>query len=115
MSDIHDEKLLTDHEYDGIQELDNDLPRWWLHGFYFTIAFAIFYLIYYHFSTLGPSPEQEFLSEMAAAGYRVPRAAIQDVSGQDLLLGVMSVLLAAAAFLVGEVLRIDRNAGQDET
>jgi len=111
MTEFHDDELLMDHEYDGIQELDNDLPRWWLHGFYFTIAFAVFYLIYYHFSTLGPSPEQEFLAEMAAAGYRVPKAAIQGVTGQDLLLGIMSILLAVAAFLVSEVLRIDRDAG----
>lgn len=39
---------LLDHDADGIQEYDNDLPRWWLYGFYFTIAFAIFYLINWH-------------------------------------------------------------------
>ena len=29
---------LLDHDADGIREFDNDLPRWWLYGFYFTIA-----------------------------------------------------------------------------
>ncbi|MFT7693835.1 MAG: cytochrome c oxidase cbb3-type subunit 3, partial [Candidatus Latescibacterota bacterium] len=40
MSEHIDDKLLMAHEYDGIQELDNSLPRWWLYGFYFTIVFG---------------------------------------------------------------------------
>lgn len=39
---------LLDHEADGIREFNNDLPRWWLYGFYFTIAFAALYLVNYH-------------------------------------------------------------------
>lgn len=42
-----DEKLL-DHEADGIRELDNNLPRWWLYGFYFTIVMSVVYMYYYH-------------------------------------------------------------------
>ena len=40
--------LLLDHEADGIKELDNNLPRWWVWLFYLTIAFAVAYMIYYH-------------------------------------------------------------------
>lgn len=35
------------HEWDGIQELDTPLPRWWLWTFYATILFAIGYVIAY--------------------------------------------------------------------
>jgi cytochrome c oxidase cbb3-type subunit 3 len=41
-------KILLDHEYDGIQELDNNLPPWWVWGFVACIIFAFVYLINYH-------------------------------------------------------------------
>jgi len=37
----------TGHEWDGIKELDNPMPRWWLWTFYATIVFSIGYVIYY--------------------------------------------------------------------
>jgi cytochrome c oxidase cbb3-type subunit III len=40
--------LLLDHEADGIRELDNKLPRWWVWLFYLTIIFSAIYLSYYH-------------------------------------------------------------------
>src|SRR3954465_5958537 len=42
------EPNLLDHEYDGIRELDNKLPRWWVWLFYATIIFAGIYLVNYH-------------------------------------------------------------------
>ena len=42
------EPNLLDHEYDGIRELDNKLPRWWVWLFYGTIIFAAIYLVNYH-------------------------------------------------------------------
>ena len=37
----------TGHEWDGIRELNNPLPRWWLWTFYFTIFWALAYTIAY--------------------------------------------------------------------
>lgn len=42
---LTNERLISNHEYDGIRELDNDLPPWWKWLFYLTIVFAIVYLV----------------------------------------------------------------------
>jgi cytochrome c oxidase cbb3-type subunit 3 len=39
---------LLDHDVDGIREFDNDLPRWWLYGFYLTILLSALYLVNFH-------------------------------------------------------------------
>ena len=38
----------TDHEYDGIKEFDNPLPRWWLWTFALTVLFSIGYWLAFH-------------------------------------------------------------------
>lgn len=62
--------ILLDHSYDGIKELDNNLPPWWLYGFYLTIIFAGAYLSYYHIFD-GDNQTVEFEKEMAAAKIEV--------------------------------------------
>jgi len=58
---IAEEKSLElDHEYDGIRELDNRLPPWWLYGFYLTIIFAVVYLWRYHVAYSAPLSKQEY-------------------------------------------------------
>lgn len=37
----------TGHEWDGIKELNNPLPKWWLYVFYVTILFSIVYWVLY--------------------------------------------------------------------
>lgn len=62
-----EESIMMDHEYDGIRELDNNLPPWWKWGFYLTIAFAVFYLPYYHLFNTDGLQIAEYEAEMAAA------------------------------------------------
>jgi cytochrome c oxidase cbb3-type subunit 3 len=63
-------QLLLDHDYDGIKELDNNLPPWWVYLFYACIAFAIIYLV--RFEILGAdNQEMELKKEMALAKFEV--------------------------------------------
>lgn len=55
-----------DHNYDGIKELDNKLPPWWLYSFYASIVFAAGYLFYYHILG-GDGQVQEYEKEVASA------------------------------------------------
>ncbi|MFM6999284.1 MAG: cbb3-type cytochrome c oxidase N-terminal domain-containing protein [Bacteroidota bacterium] len=56
--------IMLDHDYDGIKELDNKLPPWWVWGFYVTIAWGIGYLGYFHVMS-GPRQVDEFKTELA--------------------------------------------------
>jgi len=63
-------QLLLDHDYDGIKELDNNLPPWWIYLFYACIGFAAIYLI--RFEILGAdNQEMELKKEMAQAKIEV--------------------------------------------
>lgn len=66
--DIEEEaSILLDHDYDGIKELDNNLPPWWKYGFYLTIVFAFSYIFYYHFTDSKALQINEYETEMAKA------------------------------------------------
>jgi len=60
-----EESILMHHEYDGIRELDNNLPPWWVWMFYGTIAFAIIYMLNYHVFKTGDLQIQEYKKEVA--------------------------------------------------
>jgi cytochrome c oxidase cbb3-type subunit 3 len=58
--------VMLDHNYDGIRELDNVLPPWWVYLFYATIIFAGIYLVRFHVMD-GDNQAKEFDKEVAAA------------------------------------------------
>lgn len=62
-----EETIMTEHVYDGIRELDNNLPLWWKYMFYATIVFSVVYLYYYHFSGPGKLQIEEYEYELAVA------------------------------------------------
>ncbi len=62
-----EEDKLLDHEYDGIRELDNHMPFWWLWLFFISIVFAVMYLLYYQVLGWGPTQVEEYEQEVAAA------------------------------------------------
>jgi len=55
------------HDYDGIRELDNRLPPWWLGLMYGSIVFAFVYMYYYHWSDTDWSSTQEYEMAMVQA------------------------------------------------
>ncbi|MGM1057072.1 MAG: cbb3-type cytochrome c oxidase N-terminal domain-containing protein [Bacteroidota bacterium] len=59
-------EIIMDHDYDGIRELDNKLPPWWIYGFYATIIWAFGYMAYYHIFD-GTTQAEEYQAEMAQA------------------------------------------------
>lgn len=59
-------EIILDHSYDGIKELDNDLPPWWRYGFYASIVFAAVYLLRYHVFN-GPTQYDELESTLEIA------------------------------------------------
>lgn len=63
--------LVLDHDYDGIRELDNNLPPWWKYGFYLTIVIAVIYMFNYHVFHTGKSSIEEYEREMTAGEQQV--------------------------------------------
>ncbi len=63
MNDEPKDPLLLEHEADGIKELDNNLPRWWVWLFYLTIIYSVIYLGYYHVFRAGDLQASEYDKE----------------------------------------------------
>ena len=81
--------ILLDHDYDGIKELDNNLPPWWKYGFYATIVWAFIYLGYYHVFG-GPLQQEEYETEilegeLAVAQYKADHPELVTAESVELL------------------------------
>jgi cytochrome c oxidase cbb3-type subunit III len=79
------EVAVLDHDADGIQELDNLLPRWWVWLFWGCNIFAAGYMLYFHTFNLGNLQAAAYAKE-AEAGDSLKNAALAQFEGN---LGVL--------------------------
>lgn len=61
-SQSEEKDILIDHGFDGITELDNSLPKWWIGLFYFGIIFCVVYMVAFAFTDYA-HPEIEYDKE----------------------------------------------------
>ena len=64
-------EIKLDHDFDGIEELNNPLPPWWSAGFIITVVISIFYVAFYFYyfydaNNNGKWQEHEYQKEVAA-------------------------------------------------
>lgn len=78
-SERGDDRLL-DHAYDGIQEYDNPMPRWWVYIFWATIIFAVLYMFDFTGRIRGPGRIKEYEQQLADAAKRWPPPAKVDAA-----------------------------------
>ena len=62
-----EKNLVMEHEFDGITELNNPTPGWFMVLFYGTLVFAVVYLFNYEILGWGPNQEDEYVTELAEA------------------------------------------------
>jgi cytochrome c oxidase cbb3-type subunit 3 len=67
MPNNNDPDHLLDHSYDGIQEFDNPMPRWWVYIFWATIIFSILYWFNVPGFGIGKGRIADYDKAMAAA------------------------------------------------
>lgn len=87
--------VMLDHDYDGIKELDNVLPPWWVGLFYITVIFAVVYMVRFHIIK-DYTQEEEFQREMEIARVEVEK---YKLTAPDMLDKESVVLLTDAASL----------------
>lgn len=79
-----EEDRLLEHQYDGIQEYDNPMPRWWVWMFWGTFWFSLAYLFHYWVGN-GSSVAESYDEEVSVANAeRAKEALTQTVSEQSL-------------------------------
>lgn len=83
MTAPHDEDRLLDHNYDGIQEYDNPMPRWWLWIFWVTIAWSVLYWFNVPGVGIGQGRIADYNASVAAAvAARPPEASTGPTADQ---------------------------------
>jgi cytochrome c oxidase cbb3-type subunit 3 len=88
------------HDYDGIQELNNPLPRWWLVTFWGTIVFAV---AYYGYFQLGPGPSHDDTLNRRMESVKAAQVATSEAIGAgDEDIDVAALLADPAAMDAGK-------------
>ncbi|PIF01683.1 MAG: cytochrome C oxidase subunit III [Maribacter sp.] len=95
-------EIILDHNYDGIRELDNELPPWWVYMFYATIVFAVVYLVRFHIYK-DYDQALEYEQEVAAANlaieeYKKTAKDLIDASSVELLTDASDLNAGKAIF-----------------
>ena len=98
----NESEILMDHEYDGIRELDNDLPPWWKYGFYITIVGAVIYLFNYHVIGGGLLQKEEYNASMYMA--KVAKEEYQKMNANSVNESTVTVLTDKAEIAKGETI-----------
>ncbi|MEN0006618.1 MAG: cbb3-type cytochrome c oxidase N-terminal domain-containing protein [Bacteroidota bacterium] len=98
-----EQDILLNHDYDGIKELDNSLPPWWVAMFYLSIGFAVLYMGYYHFTDMGHGSAKEYEIEMQQAEERVQaylatQANLVDETNAELLTDEQSLAMGKSIY-----------------
>jgi len=96
--------IMLDHNYDGIRELDNNLPPWWKYGFYLTIVWAVVYMIHFHVTKTGKLPLAEYEDQLTKAKsdmeeYRKKAANLIDENNATLLTDETSINSGKSIFM----------------
>ncbi|SDE46909.1 cytochrome c oxidase cbb3-type subunit 3 [Pricia antarctica] len=95
-------EIILDHNYDGIRELDNKLPPWWVYMFYASIIFGVAYMVRFHvFNDYDQVMEYE--QEVAAAQleieeYKKTAKDMVDVNTVELLTDASDLSAGQAIF-----------------
>lgn len=95
-----EQDILMHHEYDGIRELDNVLPPWWLWLFYGTIIWSVVYIFNVHISGTWLHQEDEYEQEMAQAKADVEAYLAKAAAGVDE--NTVTVMTDAGALAAGK-------------
>jgi cytochrome c oxidase cbb3-type subunit 3 len=92
--------VMLDHDYDGIKELDNVLPPWWVKLFYATIVFGVIYLVRFHVID-EYTQAQEYDQEVAAANIEIEKNKLNSPK-EEITLDQVTLLTDAASLGKGK-------------
>jgi cytochrome c oxidase cbb3-type subunit 3 len=98
-----EDDIMLDHNYDGIKELDNSLPPWWVAMFYISIAFGAAYIYFNHFSDYAQSSEEEYIAEMELAEEEIKahiamQANVVDETNAEMLQDADAIAIGGALY-----------------